>query len=78
MRDETARRLVRRLAGRPPPHEDPHLAAWRGTYTGVTFQPRPPTGRRQPRSRTSAGVGAVPPRCVGTHQVSLASLGRTG
>lgn len=45
---------------------------------GVTFQPWPRCGRSQPRSRTSAGVGAVPPRWAGTHQVSLASLGRTG
>lgn len=29
-------------------------------------------------SRASAAVGAVPPRCAGTHQVSDASLGRTG
>ncbi|MCM2415689.1 phenylalanine--tRNA ligase beta subunit-related protein [Streptomyces sp. RKAG290] len=36
--DEATRRLVRRLDGRPP-HEDPHLAAWRDAYTAFGAKP---------------------------------------
>ncbi|MER5362913.1 phenylalanine--tRNA ligase beta subunit-related protein [Streptomyces sp. NPDC002785] len=36
--DDAARRLVERLDGRAP-HEDPHLAAWRDTYTAFGAKP---------------------------------------
>ncbi|MFJ7497574.1 B3/4 domain-containing protein [Streptomyces sp. NPDC097727] len=36
--DEAARRLAERLDGRAP-HEDPHLAAWRDTYTAFGAKP---------------------------------------
>ncbi|MFF4029800.1 GNAT family N-acetyltransferase [Streptomyces sviceus] len=35
-------------------------------------------GYRASASRTCSGVGAVPPRCAGIHQVSSGPLGRTG
>ena len=35
-------------------------------------------GQRASAARTCSGVGAVPPRWAGIHQVSFASLGRTG
>jgi DNA/RNA-binding domain of Phe-tRNA-synthetase-like protein len=36
--DDAARRLAVRLEGRPP-HEDPHMAAWRETYTAFGAKP---------------------------------------
>ncbi|MGW6214646.1 B3/B4 domain-containing protein [Streptomyces sp. NPDC055109] len=36
--DDAARRLAERLGGRPP-HEDPHMAAWRETYTAFGSKP---------------------------------------
>ncbi|MFE4830268.1 B3/4 domain-containing protein [Streptomyces sp. NPDC056672] len=36
--DDAARRLADRLGGRAP-HEDPHLAAWRETYTAFGAKP---------------------------------------
>jgi DNA/RNA-binding domain of Phe-tRNA-synthetase-like protein len=36
--DDAARRLAVRLEGRPP-HEDPHMAAWRETYTDFGAKP---------------------------------------
>lgn len=39
---------------------------------------RPASRQRVSASRTCSGVGAVPPRWDGIHQVSFASLGRTG
>ncbi|MEV8034500.1 phenylalanine--tRNA ligase beta subunit-related protein [Streptomyces sp. NPDC086182] len=36
--DDAARRLAERLAGRAP-HEDPHMAAWRATYTAFGSKP---------------------------------------
>ncbi|QDI72468.1 cytoplasmic protein [Streptomyces calvus] len=36
--DDAARRLAARLDGRPP-HEDPHMAAWRETYTAFGSKP---------------------------------------
>ncbi|MFE9763148.1 B3/4 domain-containing protein [Streptomyces sp. NPDC005808] len=36
--DDAARRLAVRLDGRPP-HEDPHMAAWRETYTAFGSKP---------------------------------------
>ncbi|MEV0580361.1 phenylalanine--tRNA ligase beta subunit-related protein [Streptomyces sp. NPDC050392] len=36
--DDATRRLAERLDGRPP-HEDPHLAAWRDTYTAFGAKP---------------------------------------
>ncbi|MFF3412419.1 B3/4 domain-containing protein [Streptomyces sp. NPDC002742] len=36
--DGAARRLAERLAGRAP-HEDPHMAAWRATYTAFGSKP---------------------------------------
>ncbi|MEU1405920.1 phenylalanine--tRNA ligase beta subunit-related protein [Streptomyces sp. NPDC005728] len=36
--DEAARRLAARLDGRAP-HEDPHMAAWRETYTAFGSKP---------------------------------------
>ncbi len=36
--DDAARRLAARLDGRPP-HEDPHMAAWRDTYTAFGSKP---------------------------------------
>lgn len=50
------------------------LGAPRGRGNGQALV----AGRPVSASRTSAAVGAVPPRCAGTHQVSFASLGRTG
>ncbi len=37
-----------------------------------------PAGQRRSRAAASAGVGAVPPRWAGIHQVSSGPLGRTG
>ncbi|MFJ6503673.1 B3/4 domain-containing protein [Streptomyces sp. NPDC091879] len=36
--DDAARRLAERLGGRPP-HEDPHMTAWRETYTAFGSKP---------------------------------------
>ncbi|MET7941351.1 phenylalanine--tRNA ligase beta subunit-related protein [Streptomyces sp. NPDC005302] len=36
--DDASRRLAERLGGRPP-HEDPHMAAWRETYTAFGSKP---------------------------------------
>ncbi|MGQ4383954.1 B3/B4 domain-containing protein [Streptomyces sp. SAS_270] len=36
--DDATRRLAARLDGRPP-HEDPHMAAWRETYTAFGSKP---------------------------------------
>ncbi|WP_406388173.1 B3/4 domain-containing protein [Streptomyces sp. NBC_00887] len=36
--DDATRRLVERLGGRAP-HEDPHIAAWRETYTSFGAKP---------------------------------------
>ncbi|MGW6548276.1 B3/B4 domain-containing protein [Streptomyces massasporeus] len=36
--DDAARRLAARLDGRPP-HEDPHMAAWRQVYTAFGSKP---------------------------------------
>ncbi|WP_324785060.1 B3/4 domain-containing protein [Streptomyces sp. H51] len=36
--DDAARRLAARLDGRPP-HEDPHMAAWRAVYTAFGSKP---------------------------------------
>ncbi|WP_405764684.1 B3/4 domain-containing protein [Streptomyces sp. NBC_01538] len=36
--DDAARRLAVRLDGRPP-HEDPHMVAWRDTYTAFGSKP---------------------------------------
>lgn len=36
--DDVSRRLAERLGGRPP-HEDPHMAAWRETYTAFGSKP---------------------------------------
>ncbi|MFF0183433.1 B3/4 domain-containing protein [Streptomyces sp. NPDC005244] len=36
--DDASRRLAERLGGRPP-HEDPHMAAWRETYTAFRSKP---------------------------------------
>ncbi|MET7370194.1 phenylalanine--tRNA ligase beta subunit-related protein [Streptomyces sp. NPDC005566] len=36
--DDATRRLVERLGGRAP-HEDPHIAAWRETYTAFGAKP---------------------------------------
>ncbi|MET7746339.1 phenylalanine--tRNA ligase beta subunit-related protein [Streptomyces sp. NPDC005385] len=36
--DDASRRLAERLRGRPP-HEDPHMAAWRETYTAFGSKP---------------------------------------
>ncbi|MFD9590044.1 MULTISPECIES: B3/B4 domain-containing protein [unclassified Streptomyces] len=36
--NDAARRLAERLGGRPP-HEDPHMAAWRETYTAFGSKP---------------------------------------
>jgi DNA/RNA-binding domain of Phe-tRNA-synthetase-like protein len=58
--DDAARRLAARLDGRAP-HEDPHMAAWRETYTAF--------GSKPSRTRNSAEAlakralsGAGPPR----------------
>lgn len=59
------------------PARSPSCPPGRGSLT--------PSGRapcKQPQrasaARTCSGVGAVPPRWAGIHQVSVASLGRTG
>ncbi|MFD6920857.1 B3/4 domain-containing protein [Streptomyces sp. NPDC059944] len=36
--DDASRRLAERLRGRPP-HDDPHMAAWRETYTAFGSKP---------------------------------------
>ncbi|CAM5671309.1 hypothetical protein SSPIM334S_08036 [Streptomyces spiroverticillatus] len=76
------------VAGRAVPRA-PEGARKRAARTGrvaraagpqIQCSPVPLKGRpRQPvASRSCAGVGAVPPRWAGIHQVSFSSFGRTG
>lgn len=73
-RHRTRRSWPRCAAPRPGPAvAEPARRPLRGAG-GV----EPSAAQRASAARSASCVGAVPPRCAGTHQVSSGSLGRTG
>ncbi|MEU3502219.1 phenylalanine--tRNA ligase beta subunit-related protein [Streptomyces hundungensis] len=57
--DDAARRLAGRLAGRAP-HEDPHLAAWRATYTAFGSKPNRTRNSAEALARRALADGGLP------------------
>lgn len=75
---------LRHAAPRPVVPDAPGAARDR-PHPWRTLPTAPPTATRTPAAvqrasaaRTCSGVGAVPPRWAGIHQVSSGPLGRTG
>ncbi|MEU2183966.1 B3/B4 domain-containing protein [Streptomyces thermolilacinus] len=57
--DEAARRLAERLDGRAP-HEDPHMAAWRGAYTAFGAKPSRTRNSAEALARRALADGGLP------------------
>ncbi|MFJ2241584.1 B3/4 domain-containing protein [Streptomyces sp. NPDC087859] len=57
--DEAARRLAVRLDGRPP-HEDPHMAAWREAYTAFGSKPSRTRNSAEALAKRALADGGLP------------------
>ncbi|MEU6769077.1 phenylalanine--tRNA ligase beta subunit-related protein [Streptomyces sp. NPDC046853] len=57
--DEAARRLAERLEGRAP-HEDPHMAAWRATYTAFGAKPSRTRNSAEALAKRALAEGGLP------------------
>jgi DNA/RNA-binding domain of Phe-tRNA-synthetase-like protein len=57
--DEAARRLTERLGGSAP-HEDPHMAAWRRTYTAFGAKPSRTRNSAEALARRALADGGLP------------------
>ncbi|MEV8318712.1 phenylalanine--tRNA ligase beta subunit-related protein [Streptomyces sp. NPDC059900] len=57
--DEAARRLAGRLDGRAP-HEDPHMAAWRATYTAFGAKPSRTRNSAEALAKRALADGGLP------------------
>ncbi|MFJ2026745.1 B3/4 domain-containing protein [Streptomyces sp. NPDC087897] len=57
--DDAARRLAERLGGRAP-HEDPHMAAWRETYTAFGAKPSRTRNSAEALARRALADGGLP------------------
>ncbi|MBW5424803.1 cytoplasmic protein [Streptomyces sp. BG9H] len=57
--DEAARRLAVRLDGRAP-HEDPHMAAWRGAYTAFGAKPSRTRNSAEALAKRALTDGGLP------------------
>ncbi|MFC9249110.1 B3/4 domain-containing protein [Streptomyces sp. NPDC057136] len=74
--DDAARRLAERLGGRAP-HEDPHVAAWRETYTAFGAKPsrtRNSAEALAKRALTDAGLPRINLLVDAYNAVSVAHL----
>jgi DNA/RNA-binding domain of Phe-tRNA-synthetase-like protein len=57
--DQATRRLAERLDGRAP-HEDPHLAAWRGAYAAFGAKPNRTRNSAEALARRAQADGGLP------------------
>lgn len=57
--DDAARRLAARLDGRAP-HEDPHMAAWRETYTAFGSKPSRTRNSAEALAKRALSEGGLP------------------
>ncbi|MDQ0603752.1 DNA/RNA-binding domain of Phe-tRNA-synthetase-like protein [Streptomyces canus] len=57
--DDAARRLAVRLDGRPP-HEDPHMAAWREAYTAFGSKPSRTRNSAEALAKRALADGGLP------------------
>ncbi|WP_156724584.1 B3/B4 domain-containing protein [Streptomyces apocyni] len=57
--DDAARRLAERLGGRAP-HEDPHMAAWRQTYTAFGAKPSRTRNSAEALAKRALSDGGLP------------------
>ncbi|MEU9777718.1 MULTISPECIES: phenylalanine--tRNA ligase beta subunit-related protein [unclassified Streptomyces] len=57
--DDAARRLADRLGGRPP-HEDPHMAAWRRAYSAFGAKPSRTRNSAEALARRALADGGLP------------------